>query len=86
MTHYQRIAVFLSLALGASFSAHADDNSTGRWTAADVSTLCHSRFGADDRSHGYQACVTRNKGKIGHDETPGEIQELNAAKAAGDSQ
>jgi len=53
---------------------------SGRWTKDDVATLCHGRFGTDDRSRGYQACVTRNSGKINHDKTPGEIQELDAAK------
>jgi len=82
MTYYQRIVVLMALSFSAALSAHADDKGTsGRWTKDDVATLCHSRFGADDRSHGYLACIERNKGKIGRDETPAEMQELDANKA-----
>jgi len=47
-----------------------------KWTAQDVQTMCKSRWG--DQTHGSDSCIKRNKGKIGHPETVGEMQGINA--------
>jgi hypothetical protein len=94
MTLSQRVAICLSLSFSIVTSAYADGPGnaaapaapSGRWTKDDVAAVCHNRFGADDRSRGYLACVDRNSARIGRDETPGEIQELDAAKAANSPQ
>ena len=86
MKAYRQMIVSLSL-VGAALPAFAADNANStRWTKDDITAMCHSRFGADDQSYGFKSCVARNSYKVGHDKTPGDMQELNAAKAAGAAQ
>jgi len=90
MKWYRWMMVVGAAGFIAGGSANADDGNGGtastRWTKTDVATYCHSRWGCDDRTHGYLTCLEHNKEKIGHDKSPADIQELDAEKATSCSQ
>ncbi len=82
MTLLSRIALLVSLASCAASAAFAAD-APPRWNKDDIATMCHARFGDDDRAHSYKDCIKRNHKKIGHDEAPADVQELEADRAGG---